>query len=118
MAKMDFKKIEEIKEKLITQNASIYTSINIESLFWLSLIKKERQTASLVIEVDNAKLANQPIEERLFLNHTLYRCMKYNLAYKVKQFFKCYKYGHVSVYYWKNTRCGACSSFYMTLECF
>lgn len=65
MAKIDFKKIEKTKDKLVTQNASMYTSIKIKSFFWLSSIKKDRQTASLIIEFDNAKLANLLIKKRL-----------------------------------------------------
>lgn len=35
MAKIDFEKMEETKEKLVTQNASIYISMKIKSIFWL-----------------------------------------------------------------------------------
>ena len=117
VAKMDFEKMEETKEKLVTQNASMCTGMKIESLFWLSSIKKDRQTASLVVEVDDAKMANLLIEEGLVLDHTLHGCMRYNPACKVKQCFKCYEYGHVSVHCRKNTRCGACSGPHRTSEC-
>ena len=89
MPKMDFEKMEKTKEKLVTQNASMCTGIKIESLFWLSSIKNDRQTASLVVEVDNAKMANLLIEEGLVLDHILYGCMRYNPTCKVKQCFKC-----------------------------
>ncbi len=117
IAKIDFEKIGETKEKLVTQNTSMCTSMKIESLFWLSLIKKDRQTASLVIEIDNVRMENLLIEEGLVLDYTLYGCMRYNFICKVKQCFKCYEYDHVSVHCWKNTRCGACSGLHRTLEC-
>lgn len=69
-SKMDLGKMEEMKEKLTTQNASMCTGMRIESIFWLSPIKKDKQTASLVIEVDDAKVANLLIEEGLVLDHT------------------------------------------------
>ncbi len=115
--KIDFKKIEETKEKLVTHNASMCIGIKIESLFWLSSSKKAKQAASLVIAVDDAKMANLLMEEELILNHTLHGCIRYNPACKIKQCFKCYEYGHVSVHCRKNTRCGACSGPHRTSEC-
>lgn len=56
IVKMNFEKMEETKKKVVTQNASMCIGMKIESLFWLSSIKKNRQTASLVLEVDNAKM--------------------------------------------------------------
>lgn len=85
VAKMNFEKRKETKKKLVTQNASMCISMKIESLFWLSSIRKDKKTASLVLEVNNAKMANLLIEERLVLDHTLHRCIRYNLACKVKQ---------------------------------
>lgn len=84
MTKIDFEKIEETKEKLMTQNASICRNIKIESLFWLLSIEKNRQIVSLVIKVDNVKMANLLIEEELVMNHILYKCIRYKFACKVK----------------------------------
>ena len=117
IVKMDLEKIEEMKEKLVTQNARMCTGMKIESLFWLTSVKKDRQKASPVDEVDNAKMANMLTEEGLVLDHTLHGCIRYNPACKIKQYFKCYKYGHVSVHCQKNTRCGACSRPHRTSKC-
>lgn len=81
--KIDLEKSEETKEKLVTQNASMCTGMKIESLFWLSSSKKDKQAASLVIEVDDAKIANLLIEEGLVLDHTLHGCIRYNPACKI-----------------------------------
>lgn len=59
--------------------------MRIESLLWLSATKKIRQTASLVVEIDNTKMANLLIEEGLVLDHTLHGYMGYNPACKIKQ---------------------------------
>ena len=117
IAKIDLEKVEETKEKIIMQNASICTRIKIKSIFWLSALKKDKRTSSLVIEVDDAKMVNTLIEEGLVLDHTLHRCMKYNLACKIKQCFHCDEYGHVSVYCQKNTKCIAYSCPHRKLEC-
>lgn len=117
MAKIDFKKMKKTKKKHVTQNTSMYTGIKIQSLFWLSLIKKNKQIALFVVELDNEKIANLLIEEKLVLNDTLHRCMRYNPTCKIKQYFEYYKYVHVLVYCRKNIRYGACSSFYRTLKC-
>lgn len=116
-AKIDLEKMEEIKEKIVTQNASMCMEMKIKSIFWLSMLKKVKRTSSLVIEIDDAKIANKLIEEGLVLDHTLHRCMRYNPACKIKQCFNCYKHGHVSVHCQKSTKCGACSGPHRTLEC-
>ena len=56
IAKIDLEKANETKEKIIMQNASMCAGMKIESLFWLSSLKKDRRTASLMIEVDDAKI--------------------------------------------------------------
>lgn len=117
IAKTDLEKVKEMKEKLVTQNASMCTGKKIESLFWLTSVKKDRQTVSLMVEVDDAKMANMLIEEGLVLDHTLHGCIRYNPACKIKQCFKCYEFSHVSVRYQKTTRCGACSGPHRTSEC-
>ncbi len=72
IAKIDLEKAEETKEKIVMQNASICTGITIESIFWLSALKKDKHTSSLVIEVDDAKMTNTLIEEGLVLDHILH----------------------------------------------
>ncbi len=82
---MDLEKAEDMKEKLVTQNASICKGMKVESIFWSSPAKKDRQTASLVIEVDDAKIANM-IEEGPVLDHTLHGCIRYNPACRLQTF--------------------------------
>lgn len=40
--KIYIEKVEKIKEKIITQNASMCTGMKIESSFWLSILKKNK----------------------------------------------------------------------------
>ena len=79
-AKIDLEKMEETKEKVVTQNAGMCMGMKIGSIFWLSMLKKDKRIASLVIEIDDAKMANMLIEEGLILDHTLHGCMRYNPA--------------------------------------
>ena len=51
-----------------------------------------------MIKINNAKMANLLIKDKLVLDHILHRYMKYNPTCKVKQCFKYYGYDHVSVY--------------------
>ena len=64
----------------------------------------------VVIELDDAKVANILIEDGLVLDHTLYECMRYNPAYRIKQCFNCYEFGHVLVHCQKSTKCGVLRS--------
>lgn len=93
--KSDMKKAKKTKKKIVAQNASICTGMKIEGIFWLSALAKTRRSLSLVIEVHNAKIANFLIEKKLVLEYILYKCIRYNLTCRIKQYFNCYKYGHV-----------------------
>ncbi len=97
IAKIDIEKPKEIKEEIVTQNAKMCAGMKIEIIFLHSKSKKDRRTSSLVVEMDDAKIANMLIEEGLVLDHTLHGCMRDNPACKMKQYFNCYKYGHVWV---------------------
>lgn len=66
------------------QNANICARIKIESIFWLFILKKVRRSLSLVIKVDNAKIVNMLIENALVLDHTLYKCVRYNFTCKIR----------------------------------
>lgn len=49
-AKIDLEKVEETKEKIVTENASMCAGMKVESIFWLSAPKKTgARTSSLVI---------------------------------------------------------------------
>ena len=78
--------------------------MKIKNIFWLFTLKKNRRTLSLIIKVDKVKITNILIEEGLVLNHTLYKYILYNLAYKIKQYLNFYKYGQVLVYCKKNIK--------------
>lgn len=66
------------------QKASICTKIKIESIFWFYALKKDKHTLSLIVEVDDAKIANILIEKELVLDYTLHGYMRYNSGYIIK----------------------------------
>ena len=74
------------------------TGIKIESLFLLLSIKKDKQTTSLMVKIDKAKIENLLMKKKLVLNQTLYTYIIYNSTYKVKQCFKCYEYSYIFVH--------------------
>lgn len=99
-----------------SKNASICTKMKIKNILWLSRLKKNRHTLLPVIKINNIKMANILIKESLILNHILHRCIKYNPAYKIKQYFNYYEYNHVLVYCQKNTKYRAYLDSYKILE--
>lgn len=58
-------------------------------------------------EVNNANIAIMVIEEGLVLDHILHRCMGYNSACRIKQYFSCYENSYMLVHCQKSTKCGA-----------
>lgn len=108
LAKIDLKKPEEIKEKIVIENASICAGMKIEGIFWFSILKKDKQISSVVVEIANTKIAELLIQKRLVLDHTLQGWIKYNSACEIKQSFNCYEYNYISIHYQKSTKCIAC----------
>lgn len=84
IAIIDLEKAEKTKEKIVMQTGSIYTGIKIESIFWLSILKKNWRILLLVIKVDDAMIAHKLIEKGLVLDHILHGCMRYNPVFKIK----------------------------------
>lgn len=117
IAKIDLVKIDKIKEKIASQNATICAAMKIENIFWLYRQRKNRCTTLLVFKVANIKMTNLLIEKRLVMNHSLYKYIRYNLICKIKECFNCYKYGHILVYFQKNTKCGAYLGPHQTSKC-
>lgn len=75
--------------------------MKIESIFWLSKLKEDRPTLSVIIEVEDAKITNTLTQEELVSDHTRHGIMRYNPVCKIKQSFNYYKYGHISVHWQK-----------------
>lgn len=96
------------------QNSNMYADIKIESIFWLFALKKDRYISSLVIKIDNVKIANIVIKEKFVIDYILHECMRYNLICRIKQYFNCYKYDHVLVYCQKCLKYKACLGLHRT----
>lgn len=63
IAKIDLEKIVKRKENIVIQNANMWIGMKIEDIFLLSTLKKDNRTFSLVIKIDDAKMANTLIEK-------------------------------------------------------
>lgn len=78
IAKIDLKKTNKTKKKFVIKNASMCARIKIESIFRFFILKKDRRILSLVIRINDTKMANMLIEKKLALDYTLYKCIRYN----------------------------------------
>ena len=63
------------------------------------MLKKDKHTLSLVIEIDYAKIANVLIDERSVFDQTVYRYIRYNLIYRIKQYFNCSEFGYILIHW-------------------
>lgn len=81
------------------QNAKIWTGMKIWTIFELYLLRMIKFTKFSVMRIDIAKMAKTLIKKREVLNYNHRKCVRYNPLCRKKQFFNCYKYGHVLVHY-------------------
>lgn len=89
VAIIDLKKQRKQKKRLLRKMQICIQELKLR--IWLAFyIKKDKSTFFLVIEIDDVKKDNILIEKRLVFNYTLYKYIKYNLVYKIKQYFNYY----------------------------
>jgi hypothetical protein len=83
----------EVTEKIRTENATLYPGANIIYIGWLTKSGAKKPASSLVVEFTTC----------------YYDCELYDRGYKLKQYYKCQKYGYIGTQYIANDTCRYCT---------
>jgi hypothetical protein len=96
----------ETTEKIRTENATLHPNTNITYVGWLTKSEAKKPASFLVVEFTTKVQADRAIREGLVLGTCHYNYKLYNQGYKLKQYYKCQKYGYIGIQYIANNTCG------------
>ncbi|OJD17317.1 hypothetical protein ACJ73_08809 [Blastomyces percursus] len=104
-------------EKIQTKNATLYPGATITYVGWLTRTGAKKPTSSLVLEFATKEHADRAIREGLVLDACYHHCELYHRSCKLKQCYKCQKYGHIGAQCNANETCGYCAEPHNTRDC-
>jgi hypothetical protein len=96
---------DKLMKKLEKQNAHLYANMKIIRTSWITRPIDNRVFSSLIVEVDNATIANRIINEKVIYRCELKITELYDRLYRIAQCYNYQKYdNHISKYYWEKTK--------------
>jgi hypothetical protein len=103
-------------KRIVQENAKLHPSLQIRGLRWLSRIDG-KEFSTLIIEADSAEHANRMICEGVITGYDFKVAERYDTKCRITQYFKCYKYGHISSICLNAQKCGFCGEGHSTDAC-
>jgi hypothetical protein len=113
--KMD--NFEEIRENILQDNRPFIPLAEIKYVGWLTRNAYSKSASSVIIEFTQPEDANKIIDEGLVWQGELFQCERYERQCRLKQCFKCQKYGHIGTQCKATTACGYCAQEHNSRDC-
>jgi hypothetical protein len=96
----------------------LHKNLNILRVAWTKkVINQRKKFFSLIIEIVNSKMTNRLIKEELLNEHTHLICEYFEKECRIKQYFKCQRYDHVSKTCRNSKKCEQCAQKHSTKDC-
>lgn len=115
---MQIEKQEEMIERLTADNAVNIPNMAPTYIGWLTKGTAGKRHSTIVVEFGEAKHANAAIDGGICWDGQILGCQRYDRACRVKQCFRCHKYGHIgNQCQAPHQLCGNCASSHATKEC-
>lgn len=114
---MEMDKFEEIRENILQDNRPFIPQAEIKYVGWLTRNAYSKSASSVIIEFTRPEDANKIIDEGLVWQGELFQCERYERLCRLKQCFKCQKYGHIGTQCKATTACGYCAQEHNSREC-
>jgi hypothetical protein len=84
---------------------------------WLTRNAHSKSASSVIIKFTQPEDANKIIDEGLVWQGELFQCERYERQYRLKQCFKCQKYGHIGTQCKAITACSYCAQEHNSRDC-
>lgn len=104
-------------EKIKAANSRLLSEAEITYVGWLIKDTTHKTHSSLVIEFANPDLCDAVITSGLHWQSTTHSCTLYDRSCRMKQCFRCYKYGHIGNQCRIKQICGYCSAAHESKDC-
>ena len=106
---MDMDKFEENKNQILQDNRPFIPRAEIKHIGWLTRDAAAKTASTITIEFTKPEDANKIIDEGLIWQGEVFQCERYERQCRVRQYFKCKKYGHIGTQCKVPTVCGYCA---------
>jgi hypothetical protein len=114
---MDIEKFDEIKAELLHDNRPFIPNADIKYIGWLSRAALTKPASTIIVEFTNPEDANKIIDKGLIWQGEAFQCERYDRQCRLKQCYKCQKYGHIGIQCKANTACGYCAEAHNSKDC-
>jgi hypothetical protein len=114
---MEMDKFEEIRDNILQDNRPFIPRAEIKYVGWLTRNATSKSASSVIIESTKPEDANKIIDEGLVWQGELFQCERYERQCRLKQCFKCQRYGHIGTQCKAITACGYCAREHSSRDC-
>jgi hypothetical protein len=114
---LDMDKFGENRAQILQDNKPFIPQAGIKHIGWLTRNAPTKQASSITIEFTKPEDANKIIDEGLVWQGEVFQCERYERQCRLKQCYKCQKYGHIGTQCKAATACGYCAQEYDTRDC-
>ncbi|RYN55410.1 hypothetical protein AA0117_g13290 [Alternaria alternata] len=114
---MDMSKLDEIRAQILQDNRPFIPRAEIRHIGWLTRDATTKTATTITIEFTKPEDANKIIDEGLIWQGEVFQCERYERQCRVKQCFKCQRYGHIGTQCKATTACGHCAQEHDTRDC-
>ena len=114
---MDMTKFEEVKDELLQDNKPFIPLADIKYIGWLSRLAPTKSASSIIVEFTRPEDANKIIDEGLIWQGEVFQCERYDRQCRLKQCYKCQRYGHIGTQCTAQTACGYCAELHSSKDC-
>ena len=114
---MDMEKFDGIKIELLQDNKPFIPLADIKYIGWLSRSAPTKSASSIIIEFTRPEDANKIIDEGLIWQGEVFQCERYDRQCRLKQCYKCQRYGHIGTQCTAQPACGYCAESHGSKDC-
>lgn len=104
-------------QQILADNYTVIPKAEISHIGWLTRESPLKQASSAVVEFTDPEMANAIIYSGLAWEGRIHTCHFYDRACRVKQCFRCYRYGHIGTQCDAAQTCGYCAELHETKNC-
>ena len=110
-------KFDEIKAELLHDNRLFIPNADIKYIGWLSRAALTKSASTIIVEFTTLEDANKVIDEGLIWQGEAFQCERYDRQCRLKQCYKCQKYGHIGTQCKASTLYSYCAEPHSSKDC-
>lgn len=104
-------------QQILADNHTVIPKAEISHVGWLTRESPSKSASAIVVEFKEPEMANAIIYASMVWDGQLHSSELYDRACRVKQCFRCYRYGHIGTQCSAAQTCGYCAELHETKNC-